>query len=480
MKNLIKKALIIIRFFGLFLFILVCLNCNTGNKKIEIEGIWQGALEYPGGIKLRVIFNISKLPNGELKAVVLRPDLDDDEIPVKKIIFKKNHLHMILNSVPIYFEGNLDPDKNSIDGGWIQGKQIFPLVLHKINRITKPQRPQEPKRPFPYREKDVVFENLEAPARLSGTLTLPQKRGLYPAVLLISGGGDQNRDSLILGHRPFLVIADHLTRKGIAVLRFDDRGIGSSTGDRSIATTKDYAQDAYAGVKFLKNQKEIDSRHIGLIGHSEGSSIASLVAAKVKDIAFVILLAGPGLPGEEYNYQYTKSVSRILGHSEDTISAQLILQKQIFKILLHEKDSKKAESKLRKILEGLKPPMPQEKIESNLKRYLSPWFRFSINYDPGKTLKRVKCPVLALYGEKDIQVPPAGNAEAVKQALCNGGNEKYEVKVLPGLNHLFQTAESGAPSEYSLIEETISPKALELMTIWIMQHTAGEKNDDNK
>jgi len=177
MKNLIKKALIIIRFFGLLLFILVFLNCNTGNKKIEIKGIWQGALEYPGGIKLQVIFNISKLPNGELKAVVLRPDLDDDEIPVKKISFKKNHLHMILNSVPIYFEGNLYPDKNSIDGRWIQGKQTFPLVLHKINKITKPQRPQEPKRPFPYREKDVVFENLEAPARLSGTLTLPQKRG---------------------------------------------------------------------------------------------------------------------------------------------------------------------------------------------------------------------------------------------------------------------------------------------------------------
>ncbi|MGB2696253.1 MAG: alpha/beta hydrolase, partial [Candidatus Zixiibacteriota bacterium] len=318
---------------------------------------------------------------------------------------------------------------------------------------------------------EVVYENTEAQCKLAGTLTLPREGCPCPAVLLVSGGGAQNRDGLILGHRPFLVLADYLTRRRIAVLRVDDRGMGASTGDRTLSTSEDYAQDALAGVEFLKNHSDIDPKRIGLIGHSEGSVIASLVAAQSKDIAFIVMLAGPGLPGEEYNYQFEESISRVLGRSEETIDSILALQKRIFAVLKSEKDTVAARAKLRHILEKLEPPMAEPVIQANLQRYLSPWFRYSITYDPAPTLRKIKCPVLALFGEKDIQVPTEGNLEGVEKALKDGGNPDYRVEVLSDLNHLFQTAQTGAPSEYAQIEETIAPKALEMIAAWILEHT---------
>jgi len=223
--------------------------------------------------------------------------------------------------------------------------------------------------------------------------------------------------------------------------------------------------------EYVEDHPEIDPKRIGLLGHSEGSIIASLAAAQSKDIAFIVMLAGPGLPGEEYNYQFEESVGRVLGRSEEAIALIRATQERIFAVLKEEKDTAVARTKLRQILENLQPPMPEPEIQANLRRYLSPWFLYSITYDPASTLKRVKCPVLAIFGEKDVHVPPEGNLEGVEKVLKESGNPDYRVELLPGLNHLFQTAETGAPSEYARIEETIAPKALELIAAWILEHT---------
>ena len=448
---------------------LLLAGCAKDSGK-DIQGIWEGKLKFPG-IEMRVIFKISRMPDGKYAALMIRPELGDQEIPLSKVILDDNHLQMEIVPGQVLFDGYLRLEQSAIIGKWNEKEFTQPLALKKVREVYKPKRPQEPSPPYPYDVEDVVYENTKAQCWLAGTLTLPREGCPCPVVLLISGGGAQDRDGLILGHRPFLVLADYLTRRGIAVLRVDDRGVGASTGDRSPATSEDYAQDALAGVEFLKSHPDVDPKRMGLIGHSEGSIVASLVAAQSKDIAFIVMLAGPGLPGEEYNYQFEESINRVLGRSEETIDSILALQRRIFAVLKSEKDTAEARAKLHQILENLQPPMTEDAIQMNLKRYLSPWFRYSVTYNPGPTLRKVKCPVLALFGEKDVQVPPEGNLEGVKNALKSGGNPDYRVEELPGLNHLFQTAETGAPSEYTQIEETIAPKALELISTWILEHT---------
>ena len=454
---------------GLILTVLLLAGCASDSGR-NMEGIWEGNLQFPG-IEMRIVFKISSTPEGTFTAVMLRPELEDGEFPVSTVIVLRDSLHLQVAPGDASFEGRIRSDGSAIDGQWIHREFTQPLILNRVSGVHKPRRPQEPEPPYPYEEEDVAYANLKAWAKLAGTLTYPRKGGPFPAVLLVSGGGAQNRDGLILGHRPFLVMADYLTRQGIVVLRVDDRGVGASTGDRSRATAEDYAQDALAGVEFLKKRPEVDPQRIGLIGHSEGGTVASLAAAQSGDIAFIVMLASPGLPGEEYNYQFEESMNRALGQGDEALDSILAVQKRVFDVLKTEKDTAAARVKLRRILENLEPPMPEEMIEGNLERYLSPWFKYSISYDPAPTLNKVKCPVLALFGEKDIHVPPEGNLERIEQALKEGANPDYRVEVLSGLNHLFQTAETGAPSEYVKIEETIALKALRLIGNWVLEHT---------
>ncbi len=451
--------------------------CISDKDFKDINGIWQGRLVFPGGVKPRIVFNISRTRGGKITAFLLRPDQDDKKITVKKIVLKDHHLRIDVGAIPVTFEGNVAKDRMVIEGHWIQGDKSQQITLHRVAEIIKPHRPQEPKKPYPYDEEDVYFENKNASFKLAGTLTLPREGKSFPAIILISGGGAQNRDGLMMGHRPFLVLADYMTRRGFAVLRFDDRGVGESNGDRIQATSEDFAKDVLAGVEYLRKREKIDPRKIGLIGHSEGGIIAPLAAANSPDVAFIVLMAGPGLPGDEYNYQFAASAGRIMGQSEEAILAGLAIQKRIFSVLKEEDDFFTAQKELQEILRALNPPMPQALIESSLKRYLSPWFRFSITHDPGATLQKVECPVLALFGEKDVQVPPEGNIQAVINALQKGGNRDFQVEVMPDLNHFFQTAETGAPDEYAEIEETISLKVLELLAQWILQRTNGDGNE---
>ena len=442
----------------------------SGCERESIEGIWQGTLKYPG-LELRIAFRFSVMPDGKLQASMMRPDESEIEIPVSRIVLEGSDLQLEIAPVNGSFEGQYQVKEGIIEGQWKQGQRSQPLILKRVSEIVKPARPQTPIPPYPYNEEDVTFVNREANIELAGTLTWPKEEHPCPAVILIPGVGAHDRDYFILGHRPFLVLSDYLTRRGIAVLRFDERGVGASKGDRSQATSEDYARDVIAGIDFLKERKEINPHLIGLIGHSEGGTIASLAAARSPDVAYIVMMGSPGLPGVEYNYQYEESMGRALGLSEEAIAAKRAFQERVLNVVLHEKDYAVAEEKLRRIYQESDPRMSDMQEKAVVKRLLSPWFRFSVAHDPGDTLRTVKCPVLAITGEKDVHVPPAGNIEAIRHALETGGNRDYTVEELPGLNHFFQTAETGAPLEYGKIEETISPIVLELVGVWILEHT---------
>ena len=449
-------------------------------SEISIEGIWQGKLKVPG-TELSIVFKISQNPEGTLTATLDSPDQGVTGIPVEEVIFKDNTLHLEVKSVGGVYEGKVSEDFLVIEGEWKQSGGTFPLTLKRVDKAVEILRPQVPKKPYPYIEEEVAYENKEAGITLAGTLTLPSGKGPSPVVLLISGSGPQDRNETIYNHHPFLVLADYLTRQGIAVLRVDDRGVGESTGDFSQATSVDFASDVLAGIEYLKTRKEINPEQIGLIGHSEGGLIAPMVAVKSPDVAFIILMAGTGLTGEEILYLQGALISRAMGVSEEDIAKNRQFNEKIFSVIKEEKDKKNAEERLRQMFMEDWEKMSDEKkeqigdpevfLKAQLQNLLSPWLKFFLIYDPKPTLSKVKCPVLAINGEKDLQVPPKENLRAIEEALKVGGNQNYAIKELPNFNYLFQTAQTGLPAEYAKIEETISPVALKIISDWILEQT---------
>jgi len=451
--------------------------------KEGIEGMWMGTLSF-SGTELRVVFHISKNAEGKLTATLDSPDQGAKDIPVEEVTFQNNHLHINAKSIGGIYEGDMQEGKPGIDGKWTQGGMSIPLVLERIDKVPELVRPQEPKPPYPYIEKEVTYENKKAGITLAGTLTLPSAGAPFPAVLLITGSGAEDRDETVFGHRPFLVLADYLTRRGIAVLRVDDRGVGKSTGTTAKATSQDFAGDALAGVEYLKSLKEINPNQIGLLGHSEGGIIAPMVAIQSPDVAFIVMMAGTGLTGEKILYLQSALIYKAEGVSDETIAKDRKLKEKIFAVIKQESDTAAAAKKMRQLMTDAMAQMDEkekqalsyspEMVDMSIQQLLIPWFRYFLTYDPAPTLMKVKCPVLAINGEKDLQVPPKENLTAIDEVLKAGGNPDVTVKELPGLNHLFQKAETGSPSEYAKIEETISPEALDMIGNWIIEHTQGK------
>jgi pimeloyl-ACP methyl ester carboxylesterase len=285
-------------------------------------------------------------------------------------------------------------------------------------------------------------------------------------VVLITGSGPQDRDESLLGHKPFLVLSDYLTRHGIVVLRADDRGTAKSTGNFATATTADFATDTEAGIAYLKTRPEVNPRKIGLIGHSEGGIIAPMIAARNPDVAFIVMMAGSGVPGDDILVAQVQAIAESSGKSHEDAMKAATRQRELLTLVETEKDETVLEAKMKEKLTG---EVPDAQIGAAIKTLTSPWFRYFMTYDPAIALRKVTCPVLAINGEKDTQVPPAQNLPAIRKALEQGGNKHFEVDELPGLNHLFQTAKTGSPSEYASIEETISPVALDKMSTWILK-----------
>jgi pimeloyl-ACP methyl ester carboxylesterase len=431
-----------------------------------IEGAWMGALDVPPGIKLRVVFHVATSGDG-LTATMDSLDQNASGIPVSKVTRNGSTIVFDMPNIGGRFEGQLDNNAATIAGTWSQGGNSFPLTLTRVKDISVLQlsRPQEPKRPYPYRDEDVAYENPAAAGiKLAATLTLPNGKGPFPAAVLITGSGPQDRDEAIMGHKPFLVLADYLTRRGIAVLRADDRGIGKSGGNFATATSADFATDAEAGVAYLKTRREIDPHKIGLIGHSEGGIIAPMVAAHKRDVAFIVLLAGTGIPGDRIVVDQVRMMAAASGMTADKVTELTARHREIVEIFKSEKDEAVFAQKVRERMTG---KLSEVEINTAIARSKGPWHRYFIEYDPAPALRKVTCPVLALIGEKDTQVSATDNLPAIRAALQSGGTKDFEVAELPGLNHLFQSAKTGGPSEYGEIEETMSPRALDKIASWI-------------
>lgn len=435
-------------------------------KPSDIDGAWIGTLEVGAGIKLRVVFHIVNTESG-LVTTMDSPDQGMNGLPTTKTTRDGTKLKIDVQKISGAFEGTIDTETNSIVGTWTQGAEM-PLVLRRLKDQSELElrRPQNPVKPYPYRDEDVSYENKMQNVTLAATITIPSGKGPFPGVVLITGSGPQDRDESLLGHKPFLVLSDYLTRHGIAVLRADDRGTAKSTGDFSTATTADFAIDTEAGIAYLKTRAEIDPHKIGLIGHSEGGIIAPMIAARNPDVAFIVMMAGSGVPGDEILVAQVQAIAESSGKTHEEAVKTAAKQREILALVKSEKDPAVLEKELKEKLsgEGLEA---QAGIE--IKALTSPWFRYFMAYDPATALRKVTCPVLAINGEKDMQVPPKQNLPAIRKALEQAGNKHFEVDELPGLNHLFQTAKTGSPAEYASIEETISPVALDKMSRWILK-----------
>lgn len=443
---------------------------------VDVSGAWLGTLDV-GAIKLRLVVKIAQGEDGALSGSMDSLDQNVSGIPIDEAALNDRELRLELKSIQGVFVGALNEAGTEIEGIWSQGPNSLPLVLKKTDEVPVLRRPQEPQPPLPYRAEEVAYDSRQAGTRLAGTLTVPEGEGPFPAVLLITGSGAQDRDEGLLGHKPFLVLADYLTRRGIAVLRVDDRGVGGSTGDFGKATSQDFAEDVLGGVDFLKGRGDIKPSNIGLIGHSEGGLIAPLVASRCEDVAFLVLLAGPGVTGEQILYAQGELISKAGGASDELAAQTRASQEAMFAVVREVADNDAALEKLRAAFDNALASLDEIAraaveaqrgvAEQQMQALVSPWFRFFLAYDPAPTLQLVKCPVLAVNGEKDLQVPPDQNLPVIAAALAAGGNTDFAVRELPGLNHLFQTSETGAPAEYGLIEETFSPAALEIVGDWI-------------
>ena len=442
-------------------------------------GHFEGAITVMGrDLEIKVDF---KTAQGGLAATMDIPVQGAIGLPLSSVRFDTPKIRFELSAGPgvAAFDGEVKGDE--IAGKFLQAGAEGTFRL-KRGAAVKPEPPKEA--PPPYKQEEVKFKNGDQ-ATLAGTLTLPATGGPHPAVVLITGSGPQNRDEEIFGFKPFKLLADHLTRNGIAVLRYDDRGVGASTGSASQATSEDFSLDAAAAVAFLRTRPEIDTARIGLLGHSEGGIVAPMVAARKGGIAFVVMMSGMGVIGEKILLDQAELIGRAEGSSEKDLAREKELQQRIFAAVRSGKgwDEARAEVKKAALARVAEMPEAQRKtipdpdkyadmmIEGQLSMAKSPWFRFFLDYDPALALENLKCPVLALFGEKDLQVPAEPNRKAVVAALAKGGNADVTVKVFPGANYLYQAAVTGGVSEYATLKKEFVPGFLVTISQWILEKT---------
>lgn len=459
------------------IFILTLLTSFTVTAQ-DITGKWNGALKIQG-TQLRLAFNVTKSDNG-YSATMDSPDQKVAGIPVTSTTFENSKIKFEITNAGIVYIGELKDSE--IVGTFKQSGQEFPMNLSK-KAIEKEEakRPQTPVKPYPYYSEEVTFQNTKANISLAGTLTLPTKEGKFPVVTLITGSGPQTRDEEIFGHKAFLVLSDYLTKNGIAVLRYDDRGVGQSTGDFKTATSADFATDVESAIAYLKTRKEINKKKIGLIGHSEGGLIAPIVAVKSKDVAFITLLAGTGIQGDQILLLQQKLIGKASGVSEEDLQKSEVENTKVYKIIKQSTNMEQLKTDLtnyykQELKENPSPEKPNgmsddEFINLIVEDMATPWMQYFISYNPVPTLEKVKCPVLAINGDKDLQVPSKENLEGIKKAVTKGGNKKVTTIELPNLNHLFQECTTGSPNEYGTIEQTFSPTAMTVVLNWIKTQT---------
>ena len=461
----------------LIIFFLLGWSCSAITQ--SITGTWTGTLDVQG-TQLRIVFHVEKTTDG-FKTLMDSPDQGAKGIPTDKTTFEENILIVEASALGMKYKGTYSQAEERITGTFQQGPASLPLNLSKeevkVEKKTRPQDPQD----FPYIQENVQFENTVDGVTLAGTLSLPKGQSPSKVVVLISGSGPQNRDEEVasFNHRPFLVLSDYLTRQGIGVLRYDDRGINESTGDFASATTADFSKDTEAAVHYLKARKDLQNTQIGLIGHSEGGMIAPMVAARNKAVDFIVLLAGPGIPIDELMLTQARKVSQASGVPEPIIEANGKVLKNAYTYIKDnphkEKDDLK-EGLVGLFKEGIKafPAVVQQGIgdidefaNKEADGLLDPWFLYFIQFNPAYYLGKVQCPVYALNGTLDVQVTAEENLKGIEKALAKAGNKKVKIEAVEGFNHLFQKAKTGSIDEYPEIEETFNEGIMEKITNWI-------------
>jgi pimeloyl-ACP methyl ester carboxylesterase len=446
-------------------------------KRLSAAGIWTGELSI-GAQKLRLTLHLEQTDKGDWLAKLDSPDQNAMGIPMDRVALTPDTLSVAHDATGMTFTARFDEAGTQLVGEFKQGPAKLPLTLTRAEKApTVARKPQEPLPPFPYQTQDVSFPNPKDKTRIAGTLSLPKAAGPHPVVILINGSGQQDRDCYLFGHKPFLLLADTLTRRGFAVLRCDDRGIGGSGGDPTIATTADFADDVDAAISYLQTRPDLDAKRISLVGHSEGSLIGSVVAARNPAVANLVLLAGPGLPGEEIVLSQGRALMKAAGASTAESDASTKLQKDLFAIVKQEDDPALRRAKLSAVLHAImakegrsEDPRAAEAVEGQLRALTTPWYRHFLTFDPRPDLAKVKVPVLALNGESDVQVLAKDNLEAIAKAVRSNGNADVTTTVLPQLNHLFQTAKTGLPSEYGQLDETMAPAVLHILADWLERH----------
>ena len=467
------------------IFIIVLLLATiTANAQIkDISGIWEGKLNV--GVELRLVFHFTKNDDGTYKGTMDSPDQNAKDIPCSKVTVSADSVIAEIKMINGAYKAAITND-STLSGQWVQGAGSFPLITKHVEKASeiKP-KPQTPQPPFNYNSEDVEYNNADSSIHFGATFTYPKTSGPFATAILITGSGQQDRDETILGHKPFAVIADYLTKNGYAVLRVDDRGMGkTSAGDLKNATSADFAKDVEAGLAYLNTRKEVDKNKIGLIGHSEGGFIEDIVAAKNKNINFIIMLAGPGTKGSVLLADQAEAILVAAGVSKEAANAYMPLYKKILQNAM-EKDTAaaniasissynewkiKTDTNYIKALNFGNEEDAKKAIRSITYQASTPWFKYFLQTDPADYIKQLRCKVLALNGSKDVQVLPQQNLAAINSALEKSKSKKYEIHELPGLNHLFQHCNVCTVAEYGQLEETFAQEALDMMAKWLNEN----------
>lgn len=390
--------------------------------------------------------------------------------------FSGDTLNFRCKDISLKITAVYDRSSNSFEGTFKQFVTTEKITFSPAEGPFKVIRPQTPQPPYSFDQEEVTFASTDGSATLSGTLSLPKTGGKFPAVVLVSGSGQQNRDEEIFLHKPFLVVAEYFARRGIAVLRYDDRGVGGSTGDATKATTLDFADDAEAAFTFLRKHKRIDSKRVGIVGHSEGALIAQIVAARCRKVSFVAFLGGQGFSGDEILLQQNRLLFERQGVADTLVEKRLACMREFFVVADTMGPKGKMIPVLQEVVARVCPGMGKSELEAIgmdkkslfvwSQQLQLPWFKTFMKLNPVDYLPKVRCRILALGGEKDLQVPAKENLGKIKE--LSGG--KAQVREMPGLNHLFQHCRTGSPDEYLTIEETIAPEVLEILANWILKH----------
>jgi uncharacterized protein len=450
----------------LSLLLVFCLTMRA--QAPSITGKWSGELD-AGSTKLHVGLDIMRGSDDALKATMSVVEQGIAGLQIDSIALTGGHVSFKLARIGGSYEGTFKDAR--IEGTWSQSGHEMPLTFEQGGTAIKvPVRPQNPTAPFPYNAEEISVSS--GSITLAGTFTSPKSGGPFPALLLITGSGPEDRDETVFGHKPFLILSDYLTRAGFAVLRLDDRGTGKSSGDFKASGMDEFTNDALAAVSWLKDRKDVNRNQIGLIGHSEGGAVAPLAAIRSQDVAFIVLMAGPGIPVDKLMYRQSADIMRAAGAPEDAVAANAALMKRLFAILREEPDRAKATERIDQLAAENKAKTPElaAMVQSQGRSMILPEFRSLLTYDAAEVLRKVKCPVLAIDGSKDLQVSAGENLAGIAAGLAAGENPDFAIQELPGLNHLFQTTKTGSVTEYALIEETISPRALVIVRDWLLSH----------